>query len=75
MSELQKHILSLSVAERLQLASFIISSISEKQVDTTLPIPDGWIQEALMRNEAFELGKTKGYSWEEAKARIHGRSS
>lgn len=74
MSELQKHILTLSVAERLQLASFIIASISEKQVDSSLPIPEGWIQEALARNNDYESGKAKGLSWEEAKSRIHGKN-
>ena len=74
MSELQRQILNLSIADRLQLASFIIASISEKEVDATLPIPESWIQEALERNREYEAGKTKGYSWEEAKMRIHGKS-
>lgn len=72
MSELQRHILGMSISERLQLVSFIISSISEKNVSPTIPIPDKWIQQALMRNQEYESGKSKAYSWEEVKAKING---
>ncbi|MEL6847470.1 MAG: addiction module protein [Bacteroidota bacterium] len=71
MSDLQRYILSLPVSERLELVAFIISSISEKEVDATIPIPDEWIQEALSRNSRYQAGESKGFSWEEAKARIH----
>ena len=73
MSELQKQILSLPVAERLRLISFIISSISEKEVNSTIPIPDDWIVQALARNADYESGKTQGVSWEDVKKRVHGK--
>ncbi|MEM6767519.1 MAG: addiction module protein [Bacteroidota bacterium] len=73
MGELQQHILSLSVPERLQLISFIASSISEDAINGISQVPDEWVEEAMIRIQNAKAGNTKTYSWEEVKEQVNGR--
>lgn len=70
MSELQKHILTLTIPERIRLISFIASSISENDIQENFVTPDSWIQEALERDRLFTNDEQQGYTWEEVKARV-----
>ncbi|MEZ4776530.1 MAG: addiction module protein [Bacteroidia bacterium] len=72
MSELQKQILALPVAERLQLIAFIATSISGDEVGHLFTVPDEWIKEALERDEKYKQGKSATYTWDEVKTRIYG---
>lgn len=73
MSELQKHILSLSVPERLKLISFITSSIAEETIKGISQIPDEWVEEAMLRVQSSKEGESETYTWEEVKQQINGR--
>lgn len=70
MSELQKHILTLTIPERIRLISFIASSISENDIQENFVTPDSWIQEALERDRLFTNDEQQGYTWDEVKARV-----
>lgn len=70
MSELQKHILTLPIPERIRLISFIAASISENDIQENFVTPDSWIQEAVERDRLFTNKKQQGYTWEEVKARV-----
>ncbi len=73
MSTLQQQILQLSVADRLQLISFIASSISPETVQASFHVPDEWIEEALARDAAHEADPSRAQPWDEVKARIYGK--
>ena len=68
MNELQQHILSLSPGERLQLASFILASLSGDELDNDPHIPFAWIEEAQASIALAKQGNTATYTWEEVKA-------
>ena len=73
MSEPQQRILQLSVADRLQLISFIASSISPETVQTDFQVPDEWVNETLGRDAAFEANPNAAPSWEEVKAKVYSK--
>ena len=73
MNELQQHILSLSPGERLQLASFILASLSGDELVNDPHIPLAWVEEAQASIIRARQGDAPTYSWEEVKARIYGR--
>lgn len=73
MSILHQQILQLSVADRLQLISFIASSISPETMQESFEVPDTWIEEALSRDAAHAVDPSHAQSWEEVKTRVYGK--
>lgn len=73
MNTLQEQILQLSVADRLQLISFIAESLSPEAVQSTFELPAAWVEEALARDAAYASGRSQGYTWDEVKDRVHGK--
>ncbi len=63
----EKEILSLTVAEKIDLVDKIWESIEEESKNG-LPIPEWQTEEINRRLDEIEQGKTKMYSWEEVKA-------
>ncbi len=63
----EKEILSLSVAEKINLVDKIWESI-EAESKKDLPIPEWQIEEINRRLDEIESGKTKMYTWEDVKA-------
>ena len=73
MSDLQQLILQLSVAERLQLISFIASSISERDAEKPFQVPEEWVEEAVTRGENYTSNPEGGQSWKEVQSRVYGK--
>lgn len=73
MNELQQHVLSLSPGERLQLASFILASLSSDELTHDPHIPSAWIKEAQASIALAKQEIAPTFTWEEVKARIYGR--
>jgi putative addiction module component (TIGR02574 family) len=63
----EKEILSLSVAEKIDLIDKMWDSI-ESESNNKIPIPEWQIEEINRRLDELEAGKTKMYTWEEVKA-------
>lgn len=70
MSELQQYILGLSVKERLELITFIASSIDP--VETGQSLSEQWLNEAKERDAKYLAGKSKTYSWQQVKSDLNG---
>ena len=60
--------------ERIQLITFIASSISEKETGIGVQIPEEWITEAQTRAKAMEKGE-QGLTWNEVLTRVNERSA
>ncbi|MEM7659412.1 MAG: addiction module protein [Bacteroidota bacterium] len=74
MKELQQHILQLSPAKRLQLASFILASLSDlEELEQDPMVPKAWVLEAKNNIQGALDGTSKTYSWEEVKAKLNER--
>ncbi|RMG72423.1 MAG: hypothetical protein D6722_05445 [Bacteroidetes bacterium] len=69
MNELKRTILDMPAAERLQLATFILASLSPEDVFEP-SIPEAWILEARLEAERMKKGEVPLKSWEEVKAEI-----
>jgi len=69
-SELQQYILGLSVKERLELITFIASSIDPGEAEERLP--EQWLNEAKERDAKYLAGKSKTYTWQQIKSDLNG---
>ena len=69
MHELKQMILTLPAAERLRLATFILTSLSPEEV-ADAPIPEAWLEEARAETDRMENGESQLKTWEEVKAAI-----
>ena len=73
MSDLQQSILALSPQARLELASFILKSLSGEQFQDGESIPEAWLEEARNEIEKMKTGEAPTFSWEEIKAFTRAR--
>ncbi len=73
MSKLKKLLLALPAAERLHLATFILSSLSPAEVGEEFDIPQAWIDEALEETEKMIRGEVQTLSWDEVKRNVNAR--
>ncbi|MEM6344651.1 MAG: addiction module protein [Bacteroidota bacterium] len=71
MSELQQYILGLSVKERLELITFIASSIDPSVTEQR--VLEEWITEAKERDAKYLSGKSKAYTWDQIKSELNGK--
>lgn len=73
MNELRQHILTLTSKERLHLASFILASLSEEEIEDRPQIPMSWVQEAQASVLRARSGEQPVFTWQDVKARIYGQ--